>query len=86
MSEQPMLWVHATINDKALLVAVAMRDRETLEEAMGRGVVYLLDDSDGQYATDVWSETMDRFEMHRFDPLMDGQFPGELSETGMRKL
>ena len=73
----PMLWVHATVDGTSNYCSVAMRERETLEEAMGRGVCILLDEEGGgTYATEVWSETMDYWEAEAEPALMDGRIPG----------
>ena len=68
-----MLWVHATINGEKLLCSVDMRYRETLEEAMGRGVSYLLVGRRATYATGVWTETLDAYNA---EVVMDGGIPG----------
>ena len=84
-TETPMIWVHATVDGTDHIVAVAMRERETLEEAMGRGACILLDEKGGNYASRVWSETMDFYEVDAKPPLMDGQIPGAIvrvSNTG----
>jgi len=86
MTDMPMLWVHATIGgDEDRLVSVAMRSGETLEEAMGRGVCYLLDvHPTATYASDVWTETLEVYEAELEFPLMDGAIPGVImKQTGM---
>ena len=75
-TETPMLWVHATINGEKLLCSVNMRREETLEEAMGRGVCYILDAEGGSHATRVWTYTIDEYEFDDRGELMDGQNPG----------
>ena len=87
--EAPMLWVHATIDDaKDRLISVTMRDGETLEEAMGRGVCYLLDaHPTATFASNVWTETLDEYEVELEPALMDGRISGAIvTQTGeMRK-
>ena len=79
-SGSPMIWVHGTTADGVeRKAAVVFREGETLEDAIGRGACYILDDENGSastYLTGVWSETMDEYEYHRFSPLMDGSNPG----------
>ncbi len=77
-TEQPMIWVHATISDRQYLTAVAMRDGEMLEDAIGRGVCHLLDEQGATWATEVWSETMDAINVELESPLMDGRIPGAI--------
>ena len=84
----PMIWVHATIDGTNHLTSVVMREAETLEEAIGRGVVTILDEEGGTYASKVWSETMDFYEVETEGPLMDGRIPGaniRVSGTGTRR-
>ena len=72
----PMLWVHATIGGVTHKTSLLMRTGETLEEAMGRGVCYILDAEGGSHAERVWTETMDEYEYDDRGELMDGQNPG----------
>lgn len=85
MNKGPMIWVHATVDGIADFTSVAMRRRETLEEAIGRGAVILINHHGGNYASNVWSETMDYYEVDAEEPLMDGRIPGaniRVSGTG----
>ena len=80
-----MIWVHARIDNHHHTVMVVMRERETLEEAMGRGVACLLDQEGGDYARAVWSETANYYTVDPEPPLMDGQIPGAIvSRSGDR--
>lgn len=80
--EPMVLWVHATTRGKDLLCSVAMRAGETLEDAISRGVSYLMVGG-GDEATDVWAETLDGYAAKTNGTLMDGEFPGvDLEQTG----
>ena len=78
----PMLWVYGTHNSTEHKSAIVLRDGEGLEDAMARGCAYILDGIEGaSVLTNVWTGTMDEYEYERHDPLMDGRFSGQLSET-----
>ena len=87
--EPLLIWVYGTPVrgydvGSEMKTSVVTREDEPLGSAVARGAQYLLLDLNTNRLINIWFESMDFYEYERFELLMDGEFPGRLSESRQR--